>query len=159
MISSITDLIGREGAAGFALYLGAAFVLSGPIAGRHADRHLVDLCKTGHTSQALPGMSFTDQAQNEIAKSLKRDGGPIGELIGGLITLKSTLEKRREAENAAADAAICGCRIRLALQKSDVKWSWFSYTATWRLYDDAPGQTLATARAINVDNLCGRGVL
>ncbi len=156
---NITDLFGREGMAGFAVYLLAAYGLSGPIAERHADRHLVPRCQAGEQALArTPKLkSLEDTARDATAAMLEREGGPVGQALAGIIKFKSTMEKQQAAANAAAGAATCACRIRHAMLKTDVRWSWTVYVASWRLLEDAPGQTLAAAAMMNSDGLCTGG--
>lgn len=157
---TILDLFGsKEGMAGIVAYGVAASILSGPLAERHVALHLLNACKAGHVAELKKPRikSFEDTVRDTTADSLEREGGPFGKMAADLLRLKSNLDKKQAAQNAALGAASCGCRLRQALHTSDVRWTWTVYVATWRLVGDAPGQTLATAATINPDHICVGG--
>lgn len=154
---NITDLFGKEGMAGVIAYLAVAYLLSGPVSDRHADRHLVPACQAGQTSQAPRFKSLEDVARDVTADALEQHGGGIGKGVAALLRYKSLLDKQQATANAAASASTCACRVRYAMRKPDVRWSWTIYVASWKLVSDAPEQTLAAAAAINPEGLCSGG--
>lgn len=155
---NVTDLFGREGMAGIITYLVVSFLVSGPISQRHAERFLIDQCKRGHVDALKQPRvkTFEESLRDQAADALKQSG-PVGEILGGLLSFRSNLHKRQAAINAVELTATCGCRISLALQRSDVQWAWTTTVASWRVLNTAPGLTLATAARINPEGVCTGG--
>lgn len=153
------DLFGREGMTGVILYLAVAYVASGVLAERHADKHLVAECRSGHLaagSVARP-KSVEEHSRDVAAGLLEQQGGAWGALLAKGLRLKSQWETTQAALNAATGASTCSCRVRQALRKPEVRWSWAVYVATWKLVDDAPSATLAAAAVIDAAAACTGG--
>ena len=153
---NITDLFGRDGLTGVVAYVAVAYLASGPLAERHAAKHLVSQCQSGHiaTARAPKLKSVDEQTRDVAAELLEQQGGAWGGLVAKGLRFKSQMEQRQAEANAAAGAATCDCRIRHALRKSDVRWSWTVYVATWKLADNAPSATLAAAAVIDAGAVC-----